>query len=224
MPLARRIFKTWRKNDLYDACRLYLVTSKDWVGRRSLAACVAEAIVGGVSMVQLRQKGVRKFDLAKQARELAPVCRIANVPLVVNDNLEVAKFAGVDGVHLGQSDISCVQAREQLGPDAVVGVTVATLDEALAAESDGATYLCVGPFHTMANQPERPLIGYDVLREISSRISLPVVAFGGLNSSNVSELADTGANGAAFMSAILAAKDIASAASILDEETRKYCC
>lgn len=208
MSLARRTFKTWHKADIVDACRLYLVTSTDWLGRRSLCTCVAEAIVGGATMVQLRQKKAERFDLAKQARELAPVCRVANVPLVVNDSLEVAKIAGVDGIHIGQSDISCEKAREDLGPDAVVGVTVATLEAALRAQEAGATYLNVGPVHPMANQPERPCITVDELRSITEGVDLPVVAFGGLNADNVGDIAGTGVDGAAFMSAILAASDI----------------
>lgn len=215
MTLARRIFKTWCKDDIERACRLYLVTSREWLGKRTLYSCVAEAIVGGVSMVQLRQKNPHKFELAKTARDLAPICRFANVPLVINDDIEVVKSTGVDGVHIGQQDISCSQARRELGESAVVGVTVFNVEDAIRAQEDGATYLFVGPIAKMNNQPDRRSISISEVTEISKSVDIPVVAFGGLNAQNVCELSETGIKGAAFMSPILASQDIEQASGEL---------
>ena len=216
MTLARRTFKTWGTEDLHDECRLYLVTSNDWLGRRTLATCVAEAIVGGVTMVLLRQKQHERVDMAKTARELAPVCRVANVPLIVNDDLDVAKIAGVDGIHIGQSDISCERARRELGEGAVIGVTVDNLEDAGKAQEDGASYLMVGPIHTIENQPDRPLVDIDVLEAVAFASDIPVIAFGGLDADNLIELEGKGVSGAAFMAPILAASNIEKATDKLN--------
>ena len=216
MTLARRTFKSWESDDVADSCRLYLVTSTEWLGRRSLATCVAEAIVGGATMVQLRQKRHERFDMAKQARDLAPVCRIANVPLIVNDDLEVAKIAGVDGVHVGKSDISCSQAREELGEGAIIGVTVDAIEDAVQAQEDGASYLMVGPMNPIENQPDRPCVPMSVLEGIVSAVDLPVVAFGSFDRDNLDELAGTGIRGVAFMAPILSAPDIERATREVD--------
>ena len=216
MTLARKVYRAWGNEDLVNECRLYLVTSTEWLGRRTLATCVAEAIVGGATMVQLRQKKHERFDMAKQARELAPVCRVANVPLIVNDDLEVAKIAGVDGVHVGQSDISCSRAREELGEDAIVGVTVSSLEDAGKAQEEGASYLMVGPMHHIDNQPDRTCVDKSILEAIAFAVDIPVIAFGGYDADNLEELAGSGVSGAAFMKTILAASDIEKATRELD--------
>ena len=119
---------------------LYAVTDRSWLGGRTLAACVAAALAGGATCVQLREKGASTAAVAAQARALLPLCRAAGAPLIVNDDVEAALLAGADGVHVGQGDAACAEARAALGPDAVVGVSVQTAAQALAAQEAGADY------------------------------------------------------------------------------------
>ena len=130
------------------------------------------------------------------------------MPFVVNDDVEAARIAGADGVHVGQDDAACVEAREKLGPDAIVGVSVQTVEQALVAQADGADYLGVGAVFGTPTKPDAADVGTDGLADI------PVVAIGGLNERTIPELAGTGADGAAVVSAIFAAEDI-------EEETRR---
>lgn len=218
MALVRKVTKTWGFEDVRQACRLYLVTDNQWLDGRTLHACVAEAIVGGASFVQLRDKGASTIQLVRQARMLAPVCRVANVPLVIDDDVEAAKTAGVDGVHVGQSDAACAYARRELGPNAIVGVSVQTVEQALSAEADGASYLGVGAMFATATKTDAELVSLETLRRICEAVSIPVVAIGGLNAGNVADLAGSGVDGIAVVSAILAAPDIEKAASALADE------
>ena len=191
------------RENLRRAMALYAVTDRAWLGERTLSACVEEALAGGATFVQLREKDAPQAEVVLRARALAPLCREAGVPFVVNDDVEAARIAGADGVHVGQDDAACVEAREKLGPDAIVGVSVQTVEQALVAQADGADYLGVGAD-----------VGTDGLAAICAAVDIPVVAIGGLNERTIPELAGTGADGAAVVSAIFAAEDI-------EEETRR---
>lgn len=217
MQLPRHIYRTWSQDDLRRACKLYAVTDSRWLRGQSLAAAVAEAIVGGATMVQLRAKGTSTLDLARQARALAPVCRVANVPLVVDDDIEAVKMSGVDGVHVGQSDASCAHARAVLGSDAIVGVSVQTVEQARAAEEAGASYLGVGAVFGTDTKADADAVPLGTLADICRMASIPVVAIGGITVARVPELAGIGVDGVAVISALFAAADIEQAA----EELRK---
>ena len=194
------------RENLRRAMALYAVTDRAWLGERTLSACVEEALAGGATFVQLREKDAPQAEVVLRARALAPLCREAGVPFVVNDDVEAARIAGADGVHVGQDDAACVEAREKLGPDAIVGVSVQTVEQALVAQADGADYLGVGAVFGTPTKPDAADVGTDGLAA--------VVAIGGLNERTIPELAGTGADGAAVVSAIFAAEDI-------EEETRR---
>ena len=130
------------REDLRRALALYAVTDRAWLGERTLAACVEEALAGGATFVQLREKEAPRAEVVLRARALAPLCRAAGVPFVVNDDVAAARLAGADGVHVGQDDAACADARAELGPDAIVGVSVQTVEQALAAQADGAE-MCI---------------------------------------------------------------------------------
>ena len=147
-----------------------------------------------------------------RSRALAPLCRAAGVPFVVNDDVAAARLAGADGVHVGQDDAACADARAELGPDAIVGVSVQTVEQALAAQADGADYLGVGAVFATPTKPDAADVGADGLAAICAAVDIPVVAIGGLNERTVPALAGTGADGAAVVSAIFAADDIEAAA------------
>ena len=191
--------------------RLYAVTDTAWLNGRTLAQCVQEAIEGGATMVQLRDKDASTQELVAQAKELLPVCRAGRVPLIIDDDVTAAEFVGADGVHVGQDDVSCRHARAELGEEAIIGVSVGTVAEAKQAEEDGADYLgvCVHPTPTKTDAV--PLTA-DELRAICEAVSIPVVAIGGMNVDTIPELEGTGVEGAAVVSALFAADDIRAAA------------
>lgn len=221
MGLGRNIRKSWRSDEVRRACKLYLVTDPRWLKSRSLASCVAEAIVGGVTCVQVREKGASTLELAKIARSLAPVCRVANIPLIVNDDIEAAKMAGADGVHVGQSDAACEEARAQLGDDAIVGVSVSDVAEALAAVEAGASYVGVGAMFSTMTKSDAVLVSLEMLEAICAAVPIPVVAIGGIDASNVGRFAGSGVSGIAVVSAILAAPDIEKSAEVLSAEVER---
>ena len=142
------------RENLRRAMALYAVTDRAWLGERTLSACVEEALAGGATFVQLREKDAPQAEVVLRARALAPLCREAGVPFVVNDDVEAARIAGADGVHVGQDDAACVEAREKLGPDAIVGVSVQTVEQALVAQADGADYLGVGAVFGTPTKPD----------------------------------------------------------------------
>lgn len=197
------------------AMALYAVTDRAWLNGRTLEECVAEALAGGVTCVQLREKGAPPADVVCQAQALLPLCRAAGVPLIVNDDVEAALAAGAAGVHVGQSDAACAEARATLGPDAIVGVSVQTVDQALAAQADGADYLGVGAIFGTATKPDAADVGVEGLAAICAAVDIPVVAIGGLNAETVPALAGTGADGVAVVSALFAADDIRASAHTL---------
>lgn len=190
------------------AMALYAVTDRAWLNGRTLGECVAEALAGGVTCVQLREKGAPPADIVRQAQALLPLCRAAGVPLIVNDDVEAALAAGADGAHVGQSDAACAEARATLGPDAIVGVSVQTVDQALAAQAGGADYLGVGAIFGTATKPDAADVGVAGLATICAAVDIPVVAIGGLNAETVPALSGTGADGVAVVSALFAADDI----------------
>lgn len=202
------------------AMALYAVTDRTWLDGRTLTECVTDALAGGVTCVQLREKDAPQAEVVLRARALAPLCREAGVPLIVNDDVEAALAAHADGVHVGQSDAACVEAREKLGPDAIVGVSVQTVEQALAAQADGADYLGVGAVFGTATKPDADDVGIDGLRDICAAVDIPVVAIGGLNVATIPQIAGTGADGVAVVSALFAADDICAAARELRETVR----
>ena len=124
-----------------EHCLLYAVTDTSWLRGRTLARQVEEALRGGATMVQLREKKLTGDALEQEAREILALCRRYDVPLLINDDVLLAKKIGADGVHVGQSDMAAAQARSILGPDAIIGVTARTVEQARAAEAAGADYL-----------------------------------------------------------------------------------
>ena len=138
MPARER--GKWSAKAIRDALKLYAVTDNAWLGERTLTECVEEALAGGATFVQLRDKQATGEALQAEAEELLALCRAAGVPFVVNDDVECALAVGADGVHVGQDDMACERARALLGPDAIVGVSTQTVEQARAAEAAGADY------------------------------------------------------------------------------------
>ena len=214
MPARER--GKWSAEAIRRALKLYAVTDNAWLGERTLAECVEEALAGGTTFVQLRDKHASAEDLRAEAEELLALCRAAGVPFVVNDDVECALAVGADGVHVGQDDMACERARALLGPDAIVGVSTQTVEQARAAEAAGADYLGVGGVTGTATKPEA-----GEFRAIAAAVDIPVVAIGGVNAATMPRLSELNVDGAAVVSAIFAADDIEAAtrelSRIIDE-------
>lgn len=202
---------------------LYAVTDRTWLNGRKLYDDVREAIIGGASFIQLREKNLGYEAFKYQALELKELCREFNVPFVINDNVMLAKDVDADGVHVGQEDMKASDVRALIGPDKILGVSVRTPEEALLAESNGADYLGAGAvFHT-GSKSDAVDITHETLKEICSAVKIPVVAIGGINAENIHELSGSGIKGVAVISAIFASENIREAAKNLRELAVNVC-
>lgn len=204
--------KSWSKEEIRDALRLYAVTDRSWLAGRSFEEALAEVLsVPGVTCVQLREKEASAKEREALAREAQKACTRAGIPFLIDDDIELALRIGADGVHIGQDDISCIEARHLLGDQALIGVTAKTLDQACKAQADGADYLGVGAVFPTATKQDTWTIDHEVLRQICAAVSIPVVAIGGITADNTGELAGSGIAGIAVVSAIFAEDDLADA-------------
>lgn len=191
---------------------LYAVTDRAWLGRQTLADQVEEALKGGATFIQLREKDLNDAALLAEARELKELCARYRVPFVINDRVEIAAACGADGVHVGQSDMEAGNARERLGGDKIIGVSVQTVEQAVLAERSGADYLGVGTVFTTSTKPDADRVSFETLRSICEAVRIPVVAIGGIGAGNIMELAGTGIDGVAVVSALFSRPDIRAAA------------
>ena len=188
--------------------RLYAVTDRAWVGRQTLPEQVEAALKGGATCVQLREKELDGAAFLEEAKVLAALCRRYGVPLIINDNVEVALASGADGVHVGQDDLTVEQVRRLAGDRLIVGVSAHTVEQALAAQAGGADYLGVGAVFATATKSDAHVLPRETLAEICRAVDIPVVAIGGIGEDNLLQLAGTGVDGAALVSAIFSAPDI----------------
>ena len=191
-----------------DMLRLYAVTDRAWLRGRTLLEQVEDALRGGATMVQLREKELDEDAFLREAMALAKLCHRYGVPLLINDNVEIARRSGADGVHVGQEDMAAEEVRDILGSDMIVGVTAKTVEQALRAQDAGADYLGSGAvFGSSTKLNARPMTR-ETLSAITSAVRIPVVAIGGIHSGNILELAGTGIAGVAVVSGIFAAENI----------------
>lgn len=187
---------------------LYGVTDRAWVGELSFLEQVEAALKGGITCLQLREKRLSEEEFIREAKEILELTKSYGVPLIINDNIQVALASGADGVHLGQKDVRADRARELLGQEKIIGVSARTVEQAVAAWKMGADYLGSGAvFGTSTKQDAKPM-ERETLRAIAEVVPIPVVAIGGITQENLGELRGTKAAGAALVSAIFGAKQI----------------
>lgn len=198
---------------------LYAVTDRAWLGGRTLAEQVEEALRGGATFVQLREKELAGEALLAEAREIQALCRRYRVPFVIDDDVALARQIDADGVHVGQSDMEAQKARALLGEDKILGVSAQTVEQAVLAEQNGADYLGVGAVFPTGSKADAEDVSLDTLRAICRAVSIPVVAIGGIGAHNVEQLRGSGICGVAVISAIFAARDIRAAAAELKTRT-----
>ncbi|MBR5416671.1 MAG: thiamine phosphate synthase [Clostridiales bacterium] len=196
------------KEELQNALLLYAVTDRRWTGELNLFQQVELAIAGGATFIQLREKNLSESAFEKEAIAIQNLCRAHGIPFVVNDNVEIAKRMGADGVHVGQSDMEAGDVRALLGPDAILGVSAQTVEQAKLAEARGADYLGVGAVFPTGSKDDAIEVPFETLKSICEAVSIPVVAIGGISEENVSELKGSGICGIAVISAIFGKKNI----------------
>lgn len=197
---------------------LYAVTDRSWLNGRTLKEVVREALEGGVTFLQLREKKLDEDTFLAEARELQQLCREYQVPFIVNDNVEIALAMDADGVHVGQSDMEAGNVREKLGPDKIIGVSAHSVEEAVRAQQQGADYLGAGAMFPTGTKSDAGALSIETLQAICEAVSIPVVAIGGITKDNIHTLAGSGIAGTAVVSAIFAQKDIKDAAETLKNE------
>lgn len=194
----------------FEKCQLllYAVTDRAWTGRQTLPEQVEEALRGGVTMVQLREKELDEAAFIREAVQMRELCHQYKVPLIINDNVSVALASGADGVHVGMEDTPVSEIRRQVGSDFIIGATAKTIEQAQAAEQAGADYLGIGAVFPSPTKKSAIRITTEQLRTIAASVSIPAVAIGGISLDNITEIEGSGVAGAAVVSAIFGAEDI----------------
>lgn len=200
---------------------LYGVTDRSWLGERTLYSAVEQSILGGVTMVQLREKDLAQEEFQKEARQIQELCKKHQVPFLINDNVELAVEIEADGVHVGQHDMEAGQVRQKIGPGKILGVSAQTVEQALKAQAAGADYLGVGAVFPTGTKDDADAVSLDTLKAICQAVDIPVVAIGGIKESNILSLKGSGICGVAVVSAIYAKEDPQAAAAGLRKLTKE---
>lgn len=198
-----------------QSLRLYAVTDRAFVGKQTLLEQIEAALRGGVSILQLREKSLPFDDFVAEAVLVRELCRRYGVPLIINDNVDVALQSGADGVHVGIEDAPVAEIRRKAGKEFIIGATAKTVQQAQFAEQSGADYLGVGAVFPSPTKANAVRITAAQLRTICESVSIPAVAIGGITRENALTLRNCGVQGIAVVSALFSADDIESAATAL---------
>ncbi len=200
---------------------LYAVTDRAWVGTKSLYEQVKEALENGVTCVQLREKELNESDFLKEAKQISALCKEYKVPFIVNDNVNIAIACKADGIHIGQEDMELTNVRKLVGEDMIIGVSAHTVEEAIKAQEGGADYIGIGAVFATSTKTDVDVLSFETLKSICEAVDIPTVAIGGIKKDNICKLKGSGIDGVAVVSAIFAAKDIATATKELLFEVKK---
>ena len=191
---------------------LYLCTDRRLMTSPTIEASVESALRGGTTVIQLREKDCSSREFYELGLRVKKITERYNAPLIINDRVDIALAVGAAGVHVGQGDLPCKVVREMVGPDMIVGVSAATLDEAVQAEEDGADYLGVGAMYATATKTDTRPVSMEELLKIRAAVKIPIVVIGGINKQTLGNFKGTGVNGLAVVSAIVAQPDPEAAA------------
>ncbi len=206
-----------KKEDL----TLYAITDRYWLNGNKLTDVVEDVLKNGATFLQLREKKFSHEEMVQEAKEIKEIAARYHVPFVINDDIYAAKEIDADGVHIGQSDMEYQKAREILGPDKIIGVSAGNLEQAVAAEKAGADYIGVGAVFTTSTKLDHTRIAFETLKEITSTVSIPVVAIGGISADNLTQLKGTGIDGISVISAIFGQPDPGAATKDLLRRTKE---
>jgi thiamine-phosphate pyrophosphorylase len=199
---------------------LYAVTDQSWVGRQTLEEQVEETIKAGTTFIQLREKDLTAESFLEEAYKIKKIAKSYEVPFVINDSVEIAIACDADGVHVGQDDVTLLEVRKILGPNKIIGVSVQTVEQAMLAQKQGADYLGVGAVFNTLTKLDAAEVSLETLKEICKKVSIPVVAIGGISLDNICRLEGLGIDGIAVVSAIFASENITSATQKLLKEVK----
>lgn len=191
-----------------DAMTLYAVTDRTWTKETTLMEQVKEALEGGITFLQLREKNLSEEEFIEEAKEMKELADSYQVPFVINDNIKVALAVDADGVHIGQDDMAVEEARKLLGEDKIIGVSAHNVEEARKAQKGGADYLGVGAVCATSTKKDANVVSKEEIKKICQEVDIPVVAIGGIKKDNIKTLKGTDVDGVAVVSAIFAADDI----------------
>lgn len=194
-----------------DYC-LYLCTDRRLMTSPTIEASVESALRGGTTVIQLREKDCSSREFYELGLRVKKITERYNAPLIINDRVDIALAVGAAGVHVGQGDLPCKVVREIVGPDMIVGVSAATLEEAVRAEQDGADYLGVGAMYATATKTDTRPVSMEELLKIRAAVKIPIVVIGGINKQTLGNFKGTGVDGLAVVSAIVAQPDPEAAA------------
>ena len=197
---------------------IYLVTDRDLMSTETLEEAVEKAIIGGCTLIQLREKDCSSLDFYNTAVRVKEITDKHNIPLIINDRVDIALAVDAAGVHVGQSDIPAAIVRKVIGDDKILGVSTGSVNEALEAEKNGADYLGVGAMYSTGTKKDADSTSMDELRKIRENVSIPIVVIGGINKDRVKDFKGIGIDGLAIVSAIIAKEDITTAAKELKNE------
>lgn len=209
------------KNKLTRDFLLYLVTDRTLIEGKNLLSCIEEAIRGGVTMVQLREKSLSSREFYETALQVKQVTDKYQLPLIINDRLDIALAVDADGLHVGQQDLPAAVTRQLLGSHKLLGVSASTLAEAVQAKEQGADYLGVGAVFPTTTKTDARKVSIHELKEIKEKVGLPVVAIGGINADNLFRVKEAKVDGIAIVSAILGESNIRVAAQRLNNLMKK---
>ncbi|WP_270940009.1 thiamine phosphate synthase [Romboutsia lituseburensis] len=195
-------------NTIKKNLKLYLVTDNDILGERDFYKCIEDAIKGGVTMVQLREKDASGKEFLEKAFKLREITRKYNVPFIINDRVDIAIICDADGVHVGQSDIDAKFVRSLIGENKILGVSARNLNEAKKAKKNGANYIGVGAMYSTSTKLDAKSVSYETVEEIKKILDIPIVLIGGINLKNLENLKKLNCDGYAVVSSILKEKNI----------------
>ena len=200
--------------NIKESLLLYAVTDRRWLKEdKSLSDVIKQAVEGGATMIQLREKELDKEQTIEEALDIKSYLNAKNIPLIIDNDIEITKKVGADGVHVGQDDCPVSEARKLLGKDFIIGATAHNVTEAVKAEKDGADYLGVGAaFGSSTKADTKAIVSLDEYKKITEAVSIPVVAIGGIDETNILQLKGLGLSGFAVVSSIFARDDVKAAA------------
>lgn len=200
---------------------LYAVTDRKWTGEKTLYQQVEEALKGGATLIQLREKNMSQEEFLKEAREITELCHRYGTALIINDNVEVALKSGADGVHVGIEDTPVEEIRKMVPGDFIIGATAKTTEQAQRAEQEGADYIGVGAVFPSPTKKNAIRITLEQLKKISGSVRIPAVAIGGITYENADTLRGGGMAGMAVVSAVFGAADIKKETARLKKKIRE---
>ena len=206
-----------KREKVKQALLLYGVTDRAWVGDKTFEEQIEDSLKGGVTCIQLREKSLKEDEFLEEAKVIRKLTKEYQIPLIINDNVEIALASDADGVHVGQKDARVMEVRKRLGADKIIGVSARTVEQAKEAEQMGADYLGVGAVFGTTTKGDANKISMEVLKEICESVSIPVVAIGGVCEENILQLKGSGVAGVAVVSGIYAKPNIKESSKKLAE-------